>query len=224
MQLRRIKIANNYWLEQEKKFKEAIKVVEIPDNTLKDVDFLIIKSLNDAENIPKGGGCYWIWTNEPVIHSLHNNEVPAPFDGGEVIYNGIAQDNVRERIIHHLFGDEDAGWSGISMDIYKKPSQSHRKKACSPTGKVPFINKIPIKCAKQLLNLHLSRSEKTFIKKSKEDTFYFRNGINLNDKKHKKYNYRVYFITGLKSLYLEHIEKEWRSKQIPKLCSYKTGR
>lgn len=202
----------------------AIKDVVIPDNTLNNVDYLLVKSKNDINKIPKGGGCYWIWTNEPVIHSLHKNDCPEPFDGGEIIYNGIAQDDVKGRIKHHLFGDEDAGWSGISMDIYKDTSISHRKKACSPKDKVPFIDKKPIRNKKQLLSIHLSQSEKSFIRKSKEDTFYFKNGINLDDKKHKKYIYRVYFITGLKSLYLEYIEKEWRKKRIPKLCSYKTGR
>lgn len=217
-------MANNYWLEQEKKFLKAIEDVDVPNKTLDNVDFVDIKSNNDFSKIPKGGGCYWIWTNEPVIHSLHKNKTPIPFHNGEIIYNGIAKDDVKGRIFHHLFGFEDAGWSGISIDIYTKSSNSHRKKACSPKGKVPFINKTPIRSKEELLKLHLTQKEKTFINNSEQNVFHFRNGININDEKHKDFQYRVYFITGLTSLYLEHIEKEWRKNGLPKLCSYLTGR
>ena len=51
--------------------------------------------------------------------------------------------------------------------------------------------------------------EKKYITNSEQDIFYFRNGINLNDEKHTDFDFKVYFITGLTSLYLEHIEKEW---------------
>jgi len=118
--------------------------------------------------------------------------MPRTFDNGEIIYNGIAKDNVKSRAFHHLYGFEDAGWSGISMDIYTKPSNSHRKKACSPKDKVPFIDKIPIRNKNQLLKLHLTEEEKIFINKSEQSTFYFRNGINLNDDKHKNFQFRVY--------------------------------
>jgi hypothetical protein len=217
-------MSNSYWLEQEKKFLKAISNVDIPNEILDRVDFVGIKDHNDLSRISNGGGCYWIWTNEPVVHSLHNNPTPKSFDGGEIIYNGIAKDDVRGRVFHHLFGFEDAGWSGISMDIYRKPSTSHRKKACSPKGKVPFINKVPIRSKKLLLKLYLTKEEKIFIKNSKQSVFYFKNGINLYEEKHKLFSFKVYFITGLTSLYLELIEKEWRKNGLPKLCSYLTGR
>lgn len=217
-------MANNYWLEQEKKFLKAIENVDVPNEKLDNVDFIDLKSHQDLGNIGVGGGCYWIWTNEPVIHSLHKNPIPKPFDDGELIYNGIAKDDVKGRVFHHLFGFEDAGWSGISIDIYTKASNSHRKKACSPNGKVPFINNFPIRTKEQLLKLHLTQEEKEFINNSEQSVFHFRNGINLNDEKHKDFKFRVYFITGLTSLYLEHIEKEWRKNGLPKLCSYLTGR
>lgn len=152
-------MANSYWLEQEKKFLNAIKSVEIPNEKLRNVDYTLIKTSADINTMPSGGGCYWIWTNEPVKHSLHKHKTPQPFNGGEVIYNGIAKDDVKSRVFHHLFGFEDAGWSGISLDIYTKNSVSHRKKACSPRGKVPYINNTPIKTKNQLLQLHLSRNE-----------------------------------------------------------------
>ena len=72
--------------------------------------------------------------------------------------------------------------------------------------------------------MHLTQEEKEFINNSEQSVFHFRNGINLNDEKHKDFKFRVYFITGLTSLYLEHIEKEWRKNGLPKLCSYLTGR
>jgi hypothetical protein len=217
-------MANSYWLKQEKIFLNAIKDVKIPNETLDKVDFIEVRKNTDINSIPSGGGCYWIWTNEPVVHSLHKHKTPKQFNSGEIIYNGIAKDDVKGRIFHHLFGFEDAGWSGISLDIYTKKSVSHRKKACSPTGKVPFILKKPIKSKAELLKLHLSNPERAYINKSKDDVFYFRNGINLADTKHKSFKFKVYYITGLTSLYLEHIEKQWREFGLPKLCSYSTGR
>lgn len=217
-------MANNYWLEQEKIFLNAIKDVQIPNEQLKNVDFKLLKNSEDINSIPSGGGCYWIWTNEPVKHSLHKHKTPTPFNEGEIVYNGIAKDDVKGRIFHHLFGFEDAGWSGISLDIYTKQSVSHRKKACSPNGKVPYINNIPIKTKTQLLKLNLSKSEKDFILKNSSNVFHFRNGINITDDKHKNYDFIVYYITGLTSLYLEHIEKQWREFGLPKLCSYSSGR
>lgn len=217
-------MANNYWLKQEEIFINAIKDVEIPNAFLDNVDFKLMKKNADLNSIPSGGGCYWIWTNEPVKHSLHKHKTPTLFNGGEIIYNGIAKDDVKSRIFHHLFGFEDAGWSGISLDIYTKNSVSHRKKACSPTGKVPYLAGQPIKTRKQLLQLYLSSPENDYINKNKHDLFHFRNGINITDKKHINYDFKVYYITGLKSLYLEHIEKKWRGFGLPKLCSYSTGR
>jgi hypothetical protein len=217
-------MANSYWLKQEKIFLNAIKDVKIPNETLEKVDFIRISTINDINSIPSGGGCYWLWTNEPVNHSLHKHNTPKKFNGGEIIYNGIAKDDVKGRIFHHLFGFEDAGWSGISLDIYTKNSVSHRKKACSPNGKVPFINKMPIKSKAELLKLHLSKPEIEYITKKKSNVFYFRNGINITDNKHKSFKFKVYYITGLTSLYLEHIEKQWREFGLPKLCSYSTGR
>ena len=217
-------MANSYWLEQEKIFLNAIKDVKIPNTILTNVDFKLVKNNTDLNSIPSGGGCYWIWTNEPVKHSLHKHKTPNIFNGGEIIYNGIAKDDVKGRVFHHLFGFEDAGWSGISLDIYTKNSVSHRKKACSPTGKVPYIDKIAIKSKTQLLKLHLSSQERNYIINNSLDVFHFRNGINITDKKHKGYDFKVYYITGLTSLYLEHIEKKWRGFGLPKLCSYSTGR
>lgn len=217
-------MANSYWIEQEKKFFKAIKGVDVPNSKLDKADSVIVKNLKDLSAIPIGGGCYWIWTNEPIKHSLHKNKLPMRFRGGEIIYNGIAKDDVRNRISHHLFGFVDAGWSGISIDIYTKKSISHRKKACSKKGKVPFLNHNPIRKRNQLSNLFLSAKETRYISKNNLNTYYFRNGINITENKHRKFKFRIFYIIGLKSLYLEYIEKEWRKNGLPRLCTYLTGR
>jgi len=240
-------MANEIWQEEEVKFLKAIENVRIPDGELNDVRLIIPKSKEDFEQIPESGGCYWIWTNEPVLHSLHKNITPPLFNEGEIIYNGIAKDDVRGRVIHHLFGDVEAGWSGISLDLYFGDTKSHRKKAFSSSGKVPYIQEdyirrkgsakhgfkkgdmtkkyIPIKNKKDVLKIYLDDTEKEAVQNAESDNFFFRNGINIADEKHKNYEFRVYFITGLSSLYLDFIEKKWREEYgLPKLCSYSSGR
>lgn len=237
---------NQYWIEQEKIFNDATENVVIPNSKLERVDSVEIKTKNDINLIPEGGGCYWIWTNEPVIHTLHKHELPKKLKSGEIIYNGIAKDNVKDRISHHLLASEEAGWSGISLDIYNGNSKSHRKKAMSSSGKVPYVfeNKIllrgnkkknlkkgdeikvhsPIRTKKQLLTINLSDDERNYINSTNHSKYYFRNGINILNDKHSNYSFKVYFITGLKSLYLDFIEKKWRENGLPRLCSYLTGR
>lgn len=220
-------MVNKTWKIEEKKFLNAIEGVKIPNQKLQSVDSIILKSEDDFKKIPSGGGCYWIWTNETVSHTLHTKSIPQSFYKGEIIYNGIAKDDVKGRIKHHLLGEVDAGWSGISMDILFRKSISHRKKAMSgkKRSKVPFINGQPIRDKSQLLQLSLSKEEKNFIKSSARREFYFRNGINIFDQKHNKYKFKVYYIVGLTSLYLEFIEKKWRIDfELPKLCSYSSGR
>ena len=211
-----MKIVNKYsesiWKEQEKKFKALEKKIKIPGEKLDNIDFVLIKKVDDFKKIPESGGCYWIWTNEPVNHRLHKNLIPKRIKDGEVIYNGIAKDNVRLRIKHHLLGEVDAGWSGISLDIYQSESQSHRKKAMSPKGKVPFVDCVlkknePIKTKDLLSFLFLSREEKKYITNSFATEFFFRNGIKVSDKKHRNFKFVVYFITGSNQLFLEYIEK-----------------
>ncbi len=77
-------MANKYWQEQEKKFLKAIEDVEIPNKTLFKVDYKLVKRPDDLSAIHRdkkspGGGCYWIWTNEPVKHSLHKHKTPDKF-------------------------------------------------------------------------------------------------------------------------------------------------
>ena len=241
-------MANNIWREEEKKYLQAIQDVRIPNASLDDVDNISPKVADDFSVIPSEGGCYWIWTNEPVLHSLHKNPTPKPFNSGEIIYNGIAKDNVRARVMHHLLGQEDAGWSGISLDIYFGDTISHRKKALSEKGKVPYISEQtilkrsiksknlkkgdvverlkPIRNKEDFLKIFLSEKEKSLLEKTEYNKIFFRNGINITEEKHAQYDFKVYYITGLSSLYLEFIEKKWREDNgwLPKLCSYSSGR
>jgi len=240
-------MANEIWKQEEQKFLNAIQGAKIPNNTLNNVDFIIPKNIDDFEKIPIGGGCYWIWTNEPVKHFLHKNKTPEPFDKGEIIYNGIAKDDVKGRVKHHLLGEANAGWSGISLDICFEETTSHRKKALSEKGKVPFIKgrKIikrgnkkrglkkgdeiedykPIRTKEDVLKIYLSDEEKNRIQNLKVDKIYFRNGIKILDEKHSRFEFRVYYMIGLSPLYLAFIEKKWREDfGLPKLCSYSSGR
>jgi len=82
---------NDYWLEQERKFIKALEEVEIPNQTLDEVDYITLKKPDDLRKIPdleNSGGCYWIWTNEPIVHTLHRHKLPQFIEGGEIIYNG----------------------------------------------------------------------------------------------------------------------------------------
>jgi len=225
------------WKAEDKKFARLLQNIRIPNAKLAKVDRVILTKKADIEKIPQAGGSYWIWTNEPVNHRFHKNRTPEAFGGGEIIYNGIAKDDVRGRIRGHLLGDIDAGWSAISIDLYPGEVRSHKKKACSPKGKVPYVDCVsnekegryyeclPLRSRKVLAKLHLSSKEKKFIADNEADTYYFRNGIDIFDSKHKRFKYVVYFIVGLEPLYLEFLEKRWRQEfGLPKLCSYSSGR
>ena len=153
----------------------------------------------------------------------------------DIIYNGIAKDNVQHRIKQHLLiQEEDPGWSAISIDLLLLEHKGHHRQKAMDIKKrtrVPYLiegmNKNPIRSADLLLKLHLSEVEKNYILKNRElKTFHFINGINVFNNKHSQFNYRVYYITGLQSTtYLDFIEKEWRKKHgLPRLCSYKSGR
>jgi hypothetical protein len=239
-------MTNNIWQVEEAKFIQATQNVRIPDATLQDVPYIIPKNVTELNRIPESGGCYWIWTNEPVLHSLHKKPTPVAFDNGEIIYNGRANSDVRGRIKGHLFGQHNATWSAISLDIYFDPTPSHRKKALSLMGKVPYIKskKIlkrgnkkkgllkgsaiddysPIRTKEDLDKIYLSDDERILLNRSSSNQIHFRNGIDITESKHVSFEFRVYFITGLSTLYIDFIEKKWRENGLPKLCSYSLGR
>jgi len=223
------------WLNEDKKFYNLEKSIAIPNESLEDVSFIELNSIQDFEKISTEGGCYWIVTNEPIKHTFHRNPLPQKINEHDIIYNGIAKDNVQERIKRHLLiQEEDPGWSAMSIDLLMEEHKAyHRQKAMDikDRTRVPYLIKenklIPIRSVELLMELNLSETEKNYILKNKNfKRFHFVNGINVFHEKHSPYNYRVYFISGLKSTsYLEFIEKEWRKRYgLPRLCSYMSGR
>ena len=225
------KFSRSVWKKEEKKFIKLKTEIKIPNKSLYEVDSVILKKESDFDRIPDIGGCYWIWTNERVNHRFHKHKIPDRIKAGEVIYNGIAKDNVRIRVKRHLLGKPEAGWSGISLDIYHGKSRSHRKKVFSTNKKVkvPYVSiggKLqPIRKRNLVFELNLSRDERNFVQKRRLSTYFFRNGINIFDRKHRNFTFKIYFIAGVEPLYLEYIEKRWRERfGLPKLCSYSSGR
>ena len=123
----------------------------IPNETLENVPSVIIKNFEDLGKIPKEGGCYWIWTDRIINHSFNRNKHPEKFNNGEIIYNGIAKDDIRGRIQKHLLGNVEEGFSAISIDLYLKnrqrtpsaykyrPSRCARKNAGFSVSPVAFF-------------------------------------------------------------------------------------
>ena len=230
------KFSESVWRREEEKFKRLQTRIKIPNKHLHHVDSVVPKKESDFNRVPATGGCYWIWTNEPVRHRFHRNMIPDKIRNGELIYNGIAKEDVQQRIKHHLLGNMDAGWSGISLDLYPGEAKSHKKKVWSrrPRAKLPYIDTLspgprwkqgnecePLRDRNLIFKLYLTKREKDFVKNSNKTAYYFRNGIDIFDKKHIRFAFRIYFIVGLESLYLEYVEKKWREELgLPRLCSY----
>ncbi len=224
----------NIWINEDKKVIELEKHIQIPDKALDNVRNIEFKSVNDFEKIPKTGGCYWFLTNEPINYTFHRRELPEKIGDFDIIYNGIAKDDIQSRIKYHLLiNDQDPGWSAISIDILPiKYEGSHRKRAMSTikNTKVPYLNGKQIRTKEQLLQLNLSIEERRFVESNDFKNFYFRNGINIFDEnfniKHSKYIFKVSYIAGLKSVsYIDLIEKKWRENfGLPRLCTYQSGR
>lgn len=222
---------NQLWVKQDEQIYLLEKNFIIPDYELKSVPWVEVDDIQSLNEIPNKGGAYWIWTDEAINHKLHKNEIPAMFKGGRIIYNGVAKDNVRSRIFNHLFGDEENGWSAISIDLYKHISNSHRKKAMSTSTsnqvRVAYLqNNTRINTKDKLKELHLNEQEVAYIDKTDYQEYYFRNGIDRREEKHKTHRFIVYFIAELNSTtYLEFLEKRWRKLYgLPQLCSYISGR
>lgn len=227
-----------YWKQKDKSYNKKFNSIVIPNGNLAKVDYVEFKNINDFEKLPKANGCYWIWTNAPVKHRLHKNKTPKLiekiFKGkkhiGQIIYNGVS-DNIKDRIQRHLLSNGNPSWSAISVDVLFSEVVSHRKKAMATNKekKVPYVlfkNKLlKIINKKLLLRIWLTKKEKTFICRSSKTQYFFKNGINVFDKKHTKRIYRAYFITGISQTYRDYIEKMWRERYgQPVLCSYKKGR
>lgn len=237
--------SDNVWKPEGSRILELMW--RIPDRTLQDVDNIPLNKPEDFDLIPKIAGCYWIWTDAPIRHVLHDGDIliPERFNNGEVIYNGVTLKSLKQRIKHHLLNDdENEGRSGVSIDILMRSGErSHNKTAMyegnekrqklptlvqtsEPAGeKIRITKRLKIKDRATLLELFLSSEEKSFITNTNDDTIYFRNGINILDKKHGNYKYRVYYVVGVEKVYMGYIETEWRKPYgVPRLCSYAEAR
>ena len=219
----------NKWGKQDKLIREQELGWVVPKEDLSDVDCVTIKSFEDFDKIPKEGGVYFIHTTEPIHHAMHKHKIPKIFNNGKIIYNGIAKDDVSSRIKRHLGNDVSEGMSAISIDILCETSpKSHTKLAMSKNKKhSPFIENKRIKSIEDLNKMNLSEKERNWISNNLKDEYFLFNGINVIDNdKHNKYEWTVYFITGIKSKsYIDFIEHKWRELHgMPQLCSYSSGR
>lgn len=217
------------WHKQDNKLRAIEKSIKIPDSNLSDITITNLDNPESLDSIPKTGDVYWILTNAPINHALHNHPLPNPIGNMQIIYNGIAKDNIQARTKHYLLNnDPNAGWSAISVDIFMEPVISHKKAAMDidQRRKVPNIEGNPIYSKEMLLKLFLSDEEKKFITTTEAKQIYFRNGINIFDEKHSNYEYQVGYISDLKSfIHLDYIEKKWRKEYcLPRLCTYSSGR
>ena len=221
----------NEWFNIDSKLLEYEQTLKIPNERLVDVYSIELFDEKDLKDIPNEGGCYWIWTDEPILHSFHpvssKNPLPVAFDGGEIVYNGIAKDDVRGRVKKHLFGTVNESMSAMGVDLLTyEYNGSHRKQAFSSNrSKAPYLDGLKISSKETLLKINLSKDETEFVNKSNHP-IYFRNGINITEEKHRAFSYKVYFLCGFKSAsYGDIIEKRWReSYGLPRLCTYSKGR
>lgn len=170
------------WIEQDIKVQKFEETLLIPDERLTDVENVQLNAKDDFKKIPKTGGCYWITTTEPIKHAFHRNPLPKQIDSFEIIYNGIAKQDVQGRIKRHLLiNKEDPDWSGIRIDLLLTSHDAHhRQKALSleKKARVPNIDKIPITSVKDLHKLHLSDDEISYIKRNEEKkVFFLKNGM-----------------------------------------------
>ena len=224
---------NKFQLSAEQMIEDQ-KRYAIPTRDLSDLPYVDIKSEEDFDKIPNTGGAYWIVTDEPIGHAMNKYEDQrVKLNVGEVIYNGMASGNVRGRVKSHLYRVKDGGWSAISVDIIPGVAGSHtklllhsnkRKKLAYFNGeKATSIDQIPISFYSEANQKNIELSLKN--PKNKEGNLWYRSGINALDENHSKYNWRVYYLTGLPQSYADFVEREWRlTNGTPRLNSYKTGR
>jgi len=235
-------IMTSIWYKEQKKIQDFLSAsISIPDETLTDVDFATMKSPDNLVQVPKVGGVYFIWTDEPITHSLNGNDGCIPFNGGKIMYNGVSS-GLRGRCEEHLLRTKDLkggfinSQSAISVDLYCEgfKGQSHTKRAYSAKSKldgrkskVPTIKGNKVRIVNDLLNLgNLSNEEHDFLMvQDGMSDIAFNNGINVADDKHLNYEWKFYFIELIEPFYKNYIELQWRIKfGTPQLCSYSTGR
>ena len=211
---------------------KIIYSISIPCERLLICKKICIENQDNFDLIPNKSGLYWITTNEPINHCLNSGlKCPNNIDNDyKIIYNGSTGD-IRSRIKEHLFRSDDKGGSGtqsgISIDILHNIDDnkkiSHIKCLWGENKKTPKYFK-DVKITKMdnkediLNDIFFSKEEKKIIKKN--NTIYFKNGINIFSEKHKNYKWTVYYLEIDNHNIRDYIEIEWRKKYgVPQLCS-----
>lgn len=216
--------------------KNIVYQIFIPNNKLDNIKTVEIASLDDIKKLPKTAGCYWIITDAPIRHCFNKGDkIPAQIENSIILYNGSATSLQHRAEEHLLRPSEKSGFgmiSGISIDIITTPTKGSHAKClwCKNKKKLPKINNTNSNNFSSLSNkddiikyLYLSDEEKTYI--TNHDEIYFKNGINVENAKHKKYKYIFYYIEESNSVIRNYIETEWRKMYgTPILCSYLCGR
>ena len=223
----KFQISADQMIEDQKKYA-------VPAKDLSDLPYVDIKSEEDFNKIPNSGGAYWIVTNEPIPHAMNKYENQrVKLNIGEVVYNGMAKDNVKGRIKAHMHRTKQGGMSAISVDVLPCIAGSHtklmihenkRKKLAYFNGiKVTSIDEIPVNSYSQSNQKNIKEVLKD--PKNKDNAIWFRSGINVLDKNHAMYNWRVYYLTDVSRTYADFVETEWRKLYgQPRLNSYVDGR
>lgn len=210
--------------------EELLRIRPI-DNKLTNLAGERIQNDHQVKHIPNKPGVYFIATNEPVIHSMHKNKLPEKLGSYEIVYNGTTCD-LRNRIRSHLVRTKHKGMSGISVDLLTtdEDASSHTKVVCC---KSPHKKKVPYDSNGEKLGIetlplqmHLSSTEKQFIKKFEDSSIvYFQNGINISNDKHKCWEWVVFFQEIDSQEVRCIVENSWRKMYgMPRLCSYIDGR
>lgn len=212
-------------------------VVEVPDSKLTGISSIRIQGIRDIEHIPKKiQGTYWICTNEPITHCLHKGvNIPKKLENNfQIVYSGSSCD-LRDRAKQHLLRISGVygTMSGISVDILQQAptnKSSHAKCLWTPAKnkKLPKILKIdqyvkPVDKEDILNSMYLSAEEQSYV--SNTNDIFFKNGINVEDEKHRPYKWIFYYTQIMNHSIRDFIEIKWRKLYgIPVLCSYSEGR
>lgn len=219
------------------KEKGIVHIIQVPDAKLTGISSICIRSMKDIERIPiKTPGIYWISTNEPINHCL-NKGVNLPLrmdDNFQVVYSGSSCD-IRSRAKQHLLRVNGVygTMSGISVDILQsQPTTKSSHAKClwsnSKNKKIPKLLNSgkyikPFKKKDILDTLNLSPDEKHYL--SEIDEVFFKNGINVEEDKHRPYEWIFHYAPVINHNIRDYIEIEWRKLHgVPILCSYSEGR
>lgn len=230
------------------KMTGSVYVVEIPDAVLTGVCGVHIQSTQDLDRIPANTpGAYWIGTDEPISHCFHSGfATPRPFEenGSMIVYSGSSC-NLRSRAKQHLLRSNEGGgfgtMSGVSVDILLEEQQPRQTKLASHTKylwsssvknkKIPKVlntghggySKISSKTDIFRFMTNISGEEARYI--SEHEDIRFKNGIHVQEEKHRPYKWVFWYMPILNHSIRDFIEIEWRRHHgIPVLCSYKEGR